>query len=84
MGMLGRLSTCLIEILLLNQEMFESALRPMDSHLLFKGHHHAHASPPLLFHTTFQFLCLIILGLDHPEKKLNVMLKPLIEELKDI
>jgi hypothetical protein len=27
---------------------------------------------------------LIILGLDHPGKKLNVMLKPWIEELKEL
>jgi hypothetical protein len=30
----------------------------------------------------FIFLCLIIPGPDYPEKNLNVMLKPLIEELK--
>jgi hypothetical protein len=30
------------------------------------------------------FLCLIIPGSDHPGKKLNVMLKPLIEELKEL
>jgi hypothetical protein len=30
------------------------------------------------------FLCLIILGLDHPETHINVMLKPLIEELKQL
>jgi hypothetical protein len=29
-------------------------------------------------------LCLIIPGSDHPGKKLNVMLKPLIEELKEL
>jgi hypothetical protein len=32
----------------------------------------------------FIFLCLIIPGADHPGKKLNVMLKPLIEELKEL
>jgi hypothetical protein len=32
----------------------------------------------------FIFRCLIIPGLDHPGKKLNVMLKPLIEELKEL
>jgi hypothetical protein len=32
----------------------------------------------------FIFLCLIIPSLDHPGKKLNVMLKPLNEELKEL
>jgi hypothetical protein len=32
----------------------------------------------------FIFLCLIILGPDYPGKDLNAMLKPLIEELKDL
>jgi hypothetical protein len=32
----------------------------------------------------FIFLCLIISDLDYPRKKLNVMLKPLIEELKEL
>jgi hypothetical protein len=32
----------------------------------------------------FIFLCLIILGSDYLGKKLNVMLKPLIEELKEL
>jgi hypothetical protein len=32
----------------------------------------------------FMFLCLIIPGLDHPRSKLNVMLKPLIDELKEL
>jgi hypothetical protein len=40
-------------------------------------------SPSLCMKYEFIFLCLIILGLDHPGKKLNVMLKPLIEELKE-
>jgi hypothetical protein len=30
----------------------------------------------------YMFLCLIIPSLDHPGTRLNVMLKPLIEELK--
>jgi hypothetical protein len=30
------------------------------------------------------FLCLIIPGLDHPGTNINVMLKPLIEELKHL
>jgi hypothetical protein len=30
----------------------------------------------------YMFLCLIIPGLDHPRSCINVMLKPLIEELK--
>jgi hypothetical protein len=32
----------------------------------------------------FIFLCFIIPGPDQPRKKLNVMLKPLIEELKEL
>ena len=32
----------------------------------------------------FMFLCLIIPGPEHPGKRLNVMLKPLIEELKQL
>jgi hypothetical protein len=30
------------------------------------------------------FLCLIVSGLDHPGPKLNVMLRPLIDELKEL
>jgi hypothetical protein len=32
----------------------------------------------------FIFLCFIIHGPNHPRKKLNVMLKPFIEELKEL
>jgi hypothetical protein len=32
----------------------------------------------------FMFLCLIIPSPDHPRPKLNVMLKPLIDELKEL
>jgi hypothetical protein len=32
----------------------------------------------------FMFLCLIVPGPDHPGPKLNVMLKPLIDELKEL
>jgi hypothetical protein len=32
----------------------------------------------------FMFLCLIVPGPDHHEPKLNVMLKPLIDELKEL
>jgi hypothetical protein len=32
----------------------------------------------------YMFLCLIIPGLDHPGPSINVMLKPLIEELKQL
>jgi hypothetical protein len=39
--------------------------------------------PSLCMKYKFIFLCLIILGPDYPGKKLNVMLKPLIEELKE-
>jgi hypothetical protein len=40
--------------------------------------------PSLYMKYEFMFLCLIILGLDHPVPKLNVMLKPLIDELKEL
>jgi hypothetical protein len=81
MGMLVRLLTRLIHTLQLNQGMFESASRPMASHLLVKCRHHTHVGPSLLFHTTFH---LLISGPDYPGKKLNVVLKPLIEELKEL
>jgi hypothetical protein len=32
----------------------------------------------------FMYLCLIVLGPDHPGPKLNVMLRPLIDELKQL
>jgi hypothetical protein len=32
----------------------------------------------------FMFFCLVIPGLDHPGPKINVMLKPLIDELKEL
>jgi hypothetical protein len=32
----------------------------------------------------FIFLCLVIPGPDHPRPKINVMLKPLIDELKEL
>jgi hypothetical protein len=32
----------------------------------------------------FMFLCLIVPGPDHPGTKINVMLKPLIDELKEL
>jgi hypothetical protein len=40
--------------------------------------------PSLCMKYEFIFLCLIIHGPCHPGKKLNVMLKPLIEELKEL
>jgi hypothetical protein len=40
--------------------------------------------PYLCMKYEFIFLCLIIPSLDHPGKKLNVMLKRLIEELKEL
>jgi hypothetical protein len=40
--------------------------------------------PSLCMKYEFMFLCLIIPGPDHPEPKLNVMLKPLINELKEL
>jgi hypothetical protein len=40
--------------------------------------------PALCMKYDFTFLCLIIPGPDHPGTKLNVMLRPLIEELKKL
>jgi hypothetical protein len=40
--------------------------------------------PSLCMKYEFMFLCLIIPGPDHPGQKLNVMLKPLINELKEL
>jgi hypothetical protein len=40
--------------------------------------------PSLCMKYEFMFLCLIIPGLDHPRPKLNVMLKPFIDELKEL
>jgi hypothetical protein len=39
--------------------------------------------PSLCMKYEFMFLCLIVPGLDHPRPKLNVMLRPLIDELKE-
>jgi hypothetical protein len=38
--------------------------------------------PALCMKYDYMFLCLIIPDLDHPVTNINVMLKPLIEELK--
>jgi hypothetical protein len=40
--------------------------------------------PSLCMKYEFMFLCLIALGPDHPGPKINVMLKPLINELKEL
>jgi hypothetical protein len=40
--------------------------------------------PSICMKYVFMFLCLIVLGSDHPGPKLNVMLKPLINELKEL
>jgi hypothetical protein len=40
--------------------------------------------PALCIKYEYMFLCLIIPGPDHPETNINVMLKPLIEELKHL
>jgi hypothetical protein len=55
-GMLGRLSTHLIQTSQLIQGMFELASRLMASHFLVKWHHHTHVGTSLLFHTTFHLL----------------------------
>jgi hypothetical protein len=41
-------------------------------------------SPALCMKYEYMFLCLIIPGPDHPGTNINVMLKPLIEELKQL
>jgi hypothetical protein len=38
--------------------------------------------PALCMKYRFIFLCLVIPGLDHPRTKIDVMMRPLIEELK--
>jgi hypothetical protein len=38
--------------------------------------------PSLSMKYEYMFMCLIIPGPDHPRTRINVMLKPLIEELK--
>jgi hypothetical protein len=40
--------------------------------------------PSLCMKYEFMFLCLVILGPDHPGSKLNVIQKPLIDELKEL
>jgi hypothetical protein len=40
--------------------------------------------PPLCLKYEFMFLCLIVPGSNHPAPKLNVMLRPLINELKEL
>jgi hypothetical protein len=41
-------------------------------------------SPSLCMKYEFMFLCHIVPGLDHPGPKLNVMLRPLIDKLKEL
>jgi hypothetical protein len=41
-------------------------------------------SPSLCMKYGYMFLCLIIFSLDHPKTHINVMLKPLIDELKQL
>jgi hypothetical protein len=40
--------------------------------------------PSLCMKYEFMFLCLVVPGLDHPGPKINMMLKPLINELKEL
>jgi hypothetical protein len=40
--------------------------------------------PSLCMKYEFIFLCFVVPGLDHPKPKINVMLKPLIDELKEL
>jgi hypothetical protein len=40
--------------------------------------------PALCMKYEYMFMCLIIPGPDHPGTNINVMLKPLIEELKQL
>jgi hypothetical protein len=40
--------------------------------------------PSLYMKYEFMFLCLVVHGLDHPGLKLNVMMRPLINELKEL
>jgi hypothetical protein len=40
--------------------------------------------PPICMKYEFMFLCLVVPGPDHRRPKLNVMLRPLIDELKEL
>jgi hypothetical protein len=40
--------------------------------------------PSLCMKYEFMFLCLVVPGPDHPRQKINVMLKSLIGELKEL
>jgi hypothetical protein len=40
--------------------------------------------PTLYIKYEYMFLCLIVPSLDHPGPRINVMLKPLFEELKQL
>jgi hypothetical protein len=40
--------------------------------------------PPLCMKYEFMFLCLVVPSPDHPQPKLNVMLRPLINKLKQV
>jgi hypothetical protein len=40
--------------------------------------------PSLCMRYEFMFLCLVVPGLDHPRRKLNVMQRPLIDELNEL
>jgi hypothetical protein len=68
--------------------MFTLGWRLMDSHLSVTTHHRTpfgvNVPPSLCMKYEFIFLCLIVPGLDHPGPKLNVMLRPLIDELKEL
>jgi hypothetical protein len=74
--------------------MCASGWRRMDSHRIIRVHHRTlvglsfailyNLPPTLCMKYEYMFLCLIIPGPDHPGSRINVMLKPLIEELKQL
>jgi hypothetical protein len=76
-----------LEFLLEAREMFASSFSPFNlfvsSYLCWLVFAIFHNIPLALWMKyNFIFLCLVILGLEHPRTKLNVMMRPLVEDLK--
>jgi hypothetical protein len=63
-------------------DLFDTTSAPYSSWSIFVVLYNL--PPSLCMKYDFMFLCLIVPGPDHPGPHLNVMLKPLIEELKQL
>jgi hypothetical protein len=83
----------LTQTLLGMHRMCLSGWRQMDSRHIIRVHHRTlvgmyvipcNLPPALCMKYEYMFLCLIIPAPDHPGPSINVMLKPLIEELKQL